>query len=124
MYDVECGMALEPMQGNWASSRVDLGYTELFYIPLVTVVFLSSCDSGLGALWCSIKHIEAPYVFDWEHRIALHTVQGIRASSPTEVGDSWDFSSCGRNLGYILEVQRGWPFETPLCSGKSGLLSS
>ena len=115
---------MEPMKGTWASSRVDLGYTELFYIPLVTAVFLSSCDSGLGALWCSIKHIEAPYVFDWEHRIALHTVQGIRASSPTEVGDSLDFSSCGRNLGYILEVQRGWPFETPLCSGKSGLLSS
>ena len=25
---------------------------------------------------------------------------------------------------YILELQRGWPFETPLCSAKSGLLSS
>ena len=37
---------------------------------------------------------------------------------------SWDFSSCGGNLGYILELQRGLPFETPLCSAKSGLLSS
>ena len=27
-------------------------------------------------------------------------------------------------MGYILELQRGWPFETPLCSAKSGLLSS
>ena len=34
------------------------------------------------------------------------------------------FSSCGRNLGYILELRRGWPFETQLCSAKSGLLSS
>ena len=31
---------------------------------------------------------------------------------------------CGRNLGYILELQWGWPFETPLGSAKSGLLSS
>ena len=37
---------------------------------------------------------------------------------------SWDFSSYGRNVGYIHELQRGWPFETPLCSSKSGLLSS
>ena len=34
--------------GKWASSRVDLGYTELLGIPEVTAVFLSSCDSGLG----------------------------------------------------------------------------
>ena len=63
-------------------------------------------------------------MFDWDHGIALHTVQGIRASSPAKGDVSWDFSSCGRNLGYILELQRGWTFETPLCSGKSGLLSS
>ena len=30
VYTVECGMALEPMQGNQASSRCDLGYTEGF----------------------------------------------------------------------------------------------
>ena len=39
---------MEPMNGKWASSRVDLGYSELFCIPEVTAVFLSSCDSGLG----------------------------------------------------------------------------
>ena len=39
---------MEPMKGKWASSRVDLGYTELFCIPLVTAVLLSTCDSGLG----------------------------------------------------------------------------
>ena len=38
---------MEPMKGKWASSRVDLGYTELFCIPEVTAVFLSSCDSGI-----------------------------------------------------------------------------
>ena len=38
VYDVEGGMAMEPMQGKWASSRVDLGYTELFHVPAVTSV--------------------------------------------------------------------------------------
>ena len=63
-------------------------------------------------------------MFDWEQGIALHTMQGMRASSPAEGDVSWDFSRCCRNLGYILELQRGWPFETPLCSAESGLLSS
>ena len=63
-------------------------------------------------------------MFHWEYGIALHAVQGNEASSPGEGDVSWDFSSCGRNLGYILELQRGWPFEIPLCSAKSGLLSS
>ena len=82
----------------------------------MTVVF--------GTLWCSFKHIEAPYMFDWEYGIALHPMQGIRALTNTEWDVSWDFSSCGRNRGYILELELGWPFETPLCSVKSGHLSS
>ena len=48
LYNVEFGRATERMKGQWASSRVDLGYTELFSIPEVTAVFLLSCDSGLG----------------------------------------------------------------------------
>ena len=63
-------------------------------------------------------------MFDWEYGIALHATHGNRASSPGERDVSWDFSSCGRDLGYILELQQGWPFETPLCSAKSGFLSS
>ena len=78
----------------------------------------------LGTLWCSIKHIEALYVFHWANGIAQHPMQGIRASSPAEGDVSWYFSSCGRNLGYILELQRGWTFETPLGLAKSGFLSS
>ena len=78
----------------------------------------------LGTLWLYIKHIEAPYMLDWEHGIALHPMQGIRASSPPEGDVSWELLSCGRNLGYILELQRGWPFETQLCLAKSLLLSS
>ena len=78
----------------------------------------------LGTLWCSIKKIEAPYVFNWEYDISLHEMQGNQASSPSEGYVSWDFSSCGRNVWYILELQGGWLFEIPLCSAKSGLLSS
>ena len=48
LYAVEHGRAMEPMKGKWASSRIDLGYTELFCIPEVTSVFISSCDSVLG----------------------------------------------------------------------------
>ena len=48
LYDVEHGIAMEPMKGKWASSRVVLGYTELFCIPEVTAVFLSTSDSFLG----------------------------------------------------------------------------
>ena len=63
-------------------------------------------------------------MFEWEHGIALHPMPGNRAL-PTAEGDvSWDFSSCSRNLGYILELQRVWTFETPLGSAKTGFLSS
>ena len=63
-------------------------------------------------------------MFDWEDGIALHPMQAIRASSPAEGDVSWDFSSCDSNLGYIRELQLRWPFETPLCSAKSGILCS
>ena len=63
-------------------------------------------------------------MFDWEYGIALHAMRGNRASSPGEGDVSWDFSSSGRNLGYILDLEQGWPFETPHYSVKSGLLSS
>ena len=78
----------------------------------------------LGTLWKSIKQIEAPYVFDWEHGIALHGKPGKRASSSGEGEVSWVFSSCDRNLEYIPELRRGWPFLTRFFSATSGLLSS
>ena len=63
-------------------------------------------------------------MFDWEHGIALHAMQGNQASSLSEGEVSWIFSSCGGNLGYIYELRRAWPFETRVCSVKSGFLSS
>ena len=115
---------MEPMKGQWASSRVDFGYTELFCIPEVHQCSSRFVTVFLGTLWCTIKKIEAPYMFDWEYGIALHAMQGNRASFPSEGDVSYDFSSCSKNLGYIRELQRRWPFETPLCSAKSGHLRS
>ena len=48
VYDVECEMAMDSMQGKCASFWVDLGYTNLFCIPEVTSLFFSCCDSVLG----------------------------------------------------------------------------
>ena len=63
-------------------------------------------------------------MFDWEHGIALHAMQGNQTSSLSEREVSWFFASCSGNLGYILELQWGWPFKTRVCSATSGLVSS
>ena len=63
---------MEPMKGKWASSRVDLGYTELFCIPEVHQCSCGFVTVFLGTLWCSIKKIEAPYMLDWEYGSARH----------------------------------------------------
>ena len=106
LYSVEHGIAMEPMHWKWASSRVDLGYTELFCLPEVHQCSSRFVTVFLGTLWSSIKKIEAPYVFDWEYGIALHAMQGNRASFPSEGDVSYDFSSYGRILVYIRELQR------------------
>ena len=49
-------------------------------------------------------------------------MQGNRAPFPSEGDVSYDFSSCGRNLGHIRELQWGWAFETALFSVKPRLL--
>ena len=84
LYSVEHGIAMEPIKGKWASSRVDFGYTELFCIPEMHQCSSRFVTVFLGTLWCSIKKIEAPYVFDWEYGIARHAMQGNRASLPSE----------------------------------------
>ena len=63
---VDHGIAMEPMKGKWASSRVDFWYTVLCCIPEVHQCSSRFVTVFLGTLWCSIKKTEAPYVFDWE----------------------------------------------------------
>ena len=71
---MEHGIDMEPMKGKWASSRVDLGYTELFCIPEVHQCSSRFVTVSLGTLLCSIKKIEAPFVFDWEYGIVLQAM--------------------------------------------------
>ena len=87
---MEHGIAMEPMKGKWASSRVDLGYTELFCIPAVHQCSSRFVTVFLRSLWCSIKKIEAPYMCDWEDGIALHARLWNRASFPSEGDVSYD----------------------------------
>ena len=81
---MECGIALKPKHGNWSSFQVDLGYTELFDIPAVTSVSSRLVRDLWGSLLSSVKQIKSPYRFDWEQGIALHAMQGNRASSLSE----------------------------------------
>ena len=62
-------------------------------------------------------------MFDWENGIDLQAIQENQASSRGEGDVSWVYSSCSRTLGYILELWWGCPFETGVCSVKSGHLS-
>ena len=70
-----------------------------------------------GTLCSSIKEIKAPYLFDWEQGIALHTMQGIgphlrargksHGFSRVAEGTLAIFSSYGRDGHSKLEfVQR------------------
>ena len=64
LYSVEHGIAMEPLKGKWASSHVDLGYSELFCIPDVYQCSSRFVTVFLGTLWRSIKKIDAPNVFN------------------------------------------------------------
>ena len=59
----------------------------------------------LGTLWSSIKEVKVPFVFDGEHGITLHVMQGNQVSSHSEGEVSWFFSKCNGNLGYIIELR-------------------
>ena len=110
-------------KGNWP-------HLNLIWSTPIYFAFLRchQCSSRLetvllGTIWSSIKQIESPYWFDWENAIAMDTKQGNWAASRRAGKVSWVFSSCGKNLGYILELRRGCPFESGVCSVKSGHLS-
>ena len=45
----------------------------------------------MGILFSSIREIEVPYVFDWEHRTPQHEMQGIGPHLAAR-GESHEFS--------------------------------
>ena len=115
----------------WSQCRGNALHLELLWGTPTSFAFLRSdqCSTRLmtvflGILWFSIKEIEVPYVFDWQHQIPLHAMHGNWASSCSEGEFSLVFLSCSRPLVYILDLRRGWTFETRVCSAKSGLLAS
>ena len=87
-------------------------------------MFFSCWDSVPGDSLQFHQGNVVPYVFEWENGTPQHAMEGNRASSCGEGEVSCVFSSCGRHLLYILELRRGWAFETRVCSENSGLLSS
>ena len=113
-------MVMEPMQGKLASSQFDFWYTEQFCIPGVTSVFFSSCDSIVGN---SLEFIQA-------NRGSLRDSLGKCNCSGNNAGESGLISQGGESLMGFLElrqepgvysrVKRGCPFETLVCSLKSG----
>ena len=122
------------MTGNrelfWRQCRgiglnLDLIWTTPRYF---TFLLWHQCSSRIvrdfwGILCTSVKQIKAPYLFEWEQGIALHAIQGNRASSFSE-REVWRFySSCSGKLGYVLELRRGKTLKTLVCSATSGLLS-
>ena len=74
-------------------------------------------------LCISVKQIKAPYLFDWEQGIALHAVQGYRASSFSEQ-EVMFFRELQRKAGVCSRVTAGVALKTFVCSATSGLLSS
>ena len=115
----------------WIQRSVNVLHLELIWGTPISFAFLRwhQCSSlvvtlFLGILYSSIREIEVPYIFDWEHGTPQHAMQGNRASPCGEGEVSWVFSSCGRHLVYILQLRQGWTLETRFCSAKSGLLSS
>ena len=97
---------MEPIKGKWASSRVDLGYTELFCIPEVTAVFLSSCDSGLGDSLLFFRQIDALCVFDWEHRLLCTQCRGFVPHLPPR-GVSRGISRVAAGTWAIISIYSG-----------------
>ena len=91
---MEDGIAMEPVKRKWASSRVDLGYTELFGIPEVTSVFISSCDSVFGE----------SLVFHQENRGSLRVLLGTRNCSACNAGESSLIARRGECLMGFLEL--------------------
>ena len=73
---------MQPMKGKWASSRVDLGYTELFFLLEVTSVFWSS-DSVLGD----------SLVFHQANRGSLRFCLGTRDCCAGKAGESSSFTA-------------------------------
>ena len=83
-----------------------MGYNNLFCIAEVTSVFFSCCDRILGYRFSSIRIIEVPYVFDWEHGTPQHEMQGIGPHLAAR-GKSYEFSRVAARTWCIFSSYDG-----------------
>ena len=122
LYAVEHGIAKAQMRGKWASACVEFGYTDLFCIPELTSEFISSCDSELGDSLVLSRKLRLLTCLIWNSGLLCNQCRESKPHHPAcgmchgisrVVAGTWGIFSKG-----------GWPFETPLCSVNSGLLSS
>ena len=98
---------MESMKLKWASSRVDLGYTEVFCIAEVTTVFISSSDSVLGD----------SLVFHQENQGSLRVWLGICDCSVRNAGESSLISLRGGYLMGFLELGQEPGVYSPVKAG-------
>ena len=89
-------MVTEPMEGKLASSQFDLGHTNLFCIPEVTLVFFSSCDSV----------VRDSLVFNQGNRGSLCVCLGKCNCSAFNAGESGLISWQGGSLIGFLELRQ------------------
>ena len=109
VYDVEHGMAMDPMQGKSASSWVDLRYTNLlnFWGDISVLLVLWQCSWGFSLVPSGKSRFLTCFIGNME--LLCMQYRGIGPHLAAS--------------GKSLKLQRGWPFEIRVCSAKSGLLS-
>ena len=117
VYDVEWEMAMDSMKEKCASSRVDLGYTNLFCIPEVTSVFFSCCVSVFR---------DSPQ-FHQGNLGSLRLWLGTRNSSARNAGESGLIMRQRGSLMSFLELQQAHGVYSRVTAGmaiwNSGLFS-
>ena len=90
---------MEPMKEKWASSRVDLGFTELFCIPEVHQCSSRFVTVFLGTLWCSIQKIESPTcLIGYTGLLCMHC-RGIKPHFPARGMSHTISRGAARTLG-------------------------
>ena len=105
------------MMGNrelfWSQCRgIGLNLELMWATPrYFTFLWWHQCSSRLVRdFWCtlctSVKQIKDPYLFDWEQGIALHAMQGYRASSFND-WEVWWFSRVAAGSWGMLSSYRG-----------------
>ena len=121
---MEHSIAMEPMKGKWGSSRVDFGYPELFCIPEVTSVFISSCEQcSWGCSGVPSRKLRLITCLTENTGLLCTQCRGIEPH-PRREGYLMGFLELLQEPGVYSQVTAGMAIRTSPGSAKSGLLSS